>query len=239
MAHSSRHFSTIAPGRIKFKRELSKSDRVLLKCIDEQTQWNMIVELSPMEIIFEQLNGDGTLGLFGITDPRRANYTATLKCTDDDMIVFLESVFAAFTAFLLQSTLQSTPTGECELSLPLSNDSRVTQLKVKRRLCKWAKDGVEPERNPPNIVQWDGTTHNKVDTILERGDIIQPIVKISPWTVSGVSGISLEIVSIQLISKVTRGTEFSIPDLPPLKRQRTEVSTQVSTQVAESRKSPK
>ena len=204
-----RHFSKIGPERFAFGREISKSGRELLKCKDTQSQWDMIVELCPMKIIFEKLSEDGTLGHFGITDPRRANYTASLDCRDAACIEFMESIFAAFTAFL----------GHTATSLPLTGDT----LKVKRRLCKWAADGVEPERNPIEVVQWDGTKHVSIEHCFTRGDIIQPVVKISPWTVPDSDGISLEIISIQLISKAppqSTQLQFSIPDLPPLKRRR-------------------
>lgn len=207
-----RHFSKIGPERFAFRREVSKSGRELLKCKDELTQWDMIVELCPMKIIFEKLSGDGTLGDFGIIDPRCANYTASLDCQDVTCVEFLESAFTAFTAFVKHPIT----------SLPLNGDT----LRVKRRLCKWAAEGVEPERNPIEVVQWDGTKHVKTTVPLGRGDIIQPVVKLSPWSMGDSYGISLEIMSIQLISKAApQSPRFSIPDLPVpngprLKRQR-------------------
>lgn len=76
------HFTNITPAQISLTSEKSKSksgqERTKITCTDTKTDWKLTVEGANMSVIFEDMGPDGTLGKFGITDERAANYSLTL-----------------------------------------------------------------------------------------------------------------------------------------------------------------
>ena len=263
------NFSQITPDRIALKSEKSKSGKDQVKLYDVKTDWHLTVECAPMQIMFENLSGDGTLGLFGITDPRQANYATTLV-TNSTPSQLAGSEFASYLkkSFAAQEVNIDFLRGTCEKTflwlaengklkskvaeatkmakklfgkdaakvkeyvdeviisggtMPFGEDKETGDptLKLKKRLCKWAPEGEEAERDQVDVYAYDRPTSSFVrhEEPLERGDWVQPTTQLSVWvTAAGIYGVTCNIKSFQLIKKGpgarTKETPMSVPDIP-------------------------
>ena len=225
------NYARVTPERFKFCVETSKSGKDHIKVKDTRTDWNFIVELSDFTIQWEKASGDGTLGFFGITEPRRANYTLTLRDGTPECVAFLRDACERTLAWMEAAGLIDPSSTR---RLPFEGD----MVKVKRRLCKWAKEGEEPKRDPIPIYVPPGV---RSDAILHRGNIVRPTVELMPWIMDdGTHGVSLYVKNVLLVDakspanmsipematpEMAVPTGMSIPDLPfkqgPSKRART------------------
>ena len=217
------HFSLVRPEHLACVSETSKSGKDQLRLIDTRVEWTLSVELAPLEITWEKASGDGTLGHFGITDERRANYTLTLAPVDAEgtaCVAFVKDT-CAFIARQFEEDYPSLPFG--------SETAFGSELRVKRRLCKWAKEGTTPARDPIPVYV-DGS---KTSEPLGRGDLVQATVQFTPWRMdSGTFGISLRVTAVVVRAARASGASpsppkkspsvisgsMSIPDLPPIKK---------------------
>ena len=106
-------------------------------------------------------------------------------------------------------------------TMPLGIDKETgnTTIKSKKRLCRWAPKGEEPERDSVAVYVYDGVRHNKSEEPLGRGDWVQLTAVLNPWVTPAAYGVTLNIKSVQLIRKgpaYSSVAPMSVPDLPPL-----------------------
>ena len=106
-------------------------------------------------------------------------------------------------------------------TMPLGTDKETgyTTIKSKKRLCRWAPEGEEAERDSVAVYVYDGVRHTKTDEPLNRGDWVNLTAVINPWVTPSAYGVTLNIKSVQLIRKgpaYSSVAPMSVPDLPPL-----------------------
>ena len=197
------NFINARPECYEFSVESSKSGKDRARLKDPRTDWDVTVELAKFEVLWEKASGDGTLGHFGILDARQANYTMTL-------VAKTPSAFACI-AFIREAC------AACGAdSVPYTADT----LKVKRRLCKWTKEGEVPKRDPIPVYG--------VSRDIARGDTVRPTVQITPWFHGGIIGVSLNLLNVVLLPAApavppkspehrrAAPVDMTIPDLPDL-----------------------
>ena len=105
-------------------------------------------------------------------------------------------------------------------TIPIGTDERTgnATFKLKQRLCKWAPEGEEPERNDVRLFAYDGVKFKRSEDKINRGDWVRPTVAFSFWATPAAYGMSAELKSVLMVRKGPKtevgGVQFSVPDLP-------------------------
>lgn len=106
-------------------------------------------------------------------------------------------------------------------TIPIGTDDRTgnATFKLKARLCKWAPEGEEPQRNEVRVFSYDGIKFKQTKTKISRNDWVRPTVAFSFWATPAAYGMSAEIKSVLMVRQGpgvrTNMPSMTIPDLPP------------------------